>query len=299
MTVIARQTPLVAHAIPGLPVTQLVVGKRAKDVAELLPRVFNLCRTAQAVAARLALGLPAEDEDSQREGLRREILRDHLMRLMFVLPGRLGTGSHALPANWEADPVTVRTAVFGSGQRCPDTADDMNAFLASGQGIAPVLSAVAACFPDGIAAVDLPLVDDRTALEPDPVENTVAARHSDHPALSAIANTHGRGPLWRSAARLFDIDACLTGTLPAPRIIEPGAALVPAARGTYSVRARVCDGSVTEFSRVTPTDHLLSPCGLLERSLATLPADRSGLAPLLLEILDPCSPVRLEETQDA
>ena len=56
---------------------------------------------------------------------------------------------------------------------------------------------------------------------------------------------------------------------------------------------------MTAFSRITPTDHLLAPGGVLAQCLATLPADRAGLAPLMLEILDPCSPVRLEEVAHA
>ena len=68
-----------------------------------------------------------------------------------------------------------------------------------------------------------------------------------------------------------------------------------AARGSYAVAATVTDGKVTGFSRVTPTDHLLATDGILDRSLAALPALKSGYAPLLLDILDPCTPVALEE----
>ena len=48
-----------------------------------------------------------------------------------------------------------------------------------------------------------------------------------------------------------------------------------------------------DFLRVTPTDHMLAPGGMLEGALAALPADRAGLAPLVLDILDPCRKVML------
>ncbi len=56
---------------------------------------------------------------------------------------------------------------------------------------------------------------------------------------------------------------------------------------------------LTAFTRVTPTDHLPAPGRVPEQSLATLPAEKTGLAALVPDILDPCSPVRLEEAQDA
>ena len=60
------------------------------------------------------------------------------------------------------------------------------------------------------------------------------------------------------------------------------------------IHARVAGGIVTGFDRATPTDHLMMPGGLLAASLATLPADRAGLAPLLVDILDPCIALQLE-----
>lgn len=56
---------------------------------------------------------------------------------------------------------------------------------------------------------------------------------------------------------------------------------------------------MTRFERVTPTDSLLARGGVLDRTLASLPADKAGLGPLLLDILDPCSPVRLKEVRNA
>ncbi|GAB4258334.1 MAG: HupK protein [Pararhodobacter sp.] len=288
---------LSARPAPAVPAARLVVGKPVEDAAELLPRLFNLCRAAQGTAARLALGLQLAE--GWQETMRQEILRDHLLRLFLVWPGRLGLGAGAPPAGREHDAGAAARAVFGPAARAPATPEALAAFLCSGHGVAPVLSRIGAAFAPGEAAAALPFVTPETALTPGAVDNSVAARHAEHPALRALADRHGRGPLWRAAARLFDIAACLDGSLPAPATPAPGVALVPAARGLYAVRAKTRDGRVAAFARVTPTDHLLAPGGVLAHSLATLPAEKAGLAPLVLDILDPCSPVRLEEGNDA
>jgi hypothetical protein len=41
---------------------------------------------------------------------------------------------------------------------------------------------------------------------------------------------------------------------------------------------------------------MLAPGGMLMRSLASLPPSKAGLAPLVLNILDPCVPVTLTQT---
>ena len=52
---------------------------------------------------------------------------------------------------------------------------------------------------------------------------------------------------------------------------------------------------VTALSRVTPTDHLLAPGGALALSLARLPAATAGLAAVVVDILDPCVAVSVQE----
>ncbi len=132
-----------------------------------------------------------------------------------------------------------------------------------------------------------------------PAENSVAARVASLPAMKGIAEARGRGPLWRAAARLNDLENVIAGGLPSVASTRPGEAVVPAARGSYGVRIETKAGFVTEFQRVTPTDHLLAENGALDRALANLPAHKAGLGPLLLDILDPCSPVRLREVKHA
>jgi hypothetical protein len=114
-----------------------------------------------------------------------------------------------------------------------------------------------------------------------------------------IAETRGHGPLWRAAARGYDIAACLADRLPVPRTPAPGSAIVAATRGAFAVTARVENGRIAGFARVTPTDHLLAQGGILERTLAALPPEKAGYAPLILDILDPCTPVRLTEVTHA
>ena len=53
---------------------------------------------------------------------------------------------------------------------------------------------------------------------------------------------------------------------------------------------------MTEFERITPTCSLLAPGGVADRALASLPGGAEDRAPLLMDILDPCTPVQLEAT---
>ncbi len=281
-----------------LPVAALLVGKRAEEAAALLPRIFNLCRVAQARAARRAFGLP--DTEGGDDALREEILREHLMRLCLTLPGRLGQGQRPLPSGWQKGTASARAALFGPAGRLPESIADFGAFLASGTGIAPVLAAVRACFaPFEAAAGSLPMVSPATILQPLALENSVAARQAHHPVMRALEASLGRGPLWRLTARAYDAQALMYGDLPEGTSPATGIAITPAARGVYAISATLEQGIVTAFRRVTPTDHLTVRGGMLDRMLASLPPQKAGLAPLLLDILDPCCPLRLKEANHA
>ena len=182
----------------------------------------------------------------------------------------------------------------------PATPNDLDTFLATDTLLADLLRRIDGCFAPGEAVAEgLPLVDASTAFAATPVENSVAARHAAHPVMRHVETTHGRGPLWRVMGRAYDLEACLTDDLPKANAPQDGAALVPATRGLYAVTARHSGGRVTAFARVTPTDHLLAKGGMLDRTLATLPAEKHGLAPLVMDILDPCSPIRLREVRHA
>ncbi len=276
---------------PALPVAALLAGRPAAEAAALLPRLFGLCRAAQETAARLAFGLDLPP-DLAAAG-RREILRDHLLKLLLVWPDRFGLPIATLPADWTDGGPALRRAVFGPALAPPPTGAGLATFLTSGLGVAPVLAAIAGRFAPGDAAAELPLVTPKSATRPGAVDNSVAARQAGHPAMRWIEAGQGRGPLWRAVARLYDIADALAGRLPPP-VTSPGRALVASARGLYFVAAELRDGRIAGLIRVTPTDHLLAPGGVLDRSLASLPATAQALAPLLLDILDPCSPVTLE-----
>ncbi len=276
-----------------LPITELVVGKPVEEVVELVPRLFSLCRAAQSTAVRHALDL-ALSEDAALD-LRREVLREHMAKLCLHWPVRLCQPVRPLPQGWQ-DGAGVAYALFGPAETPPETAADTEAFLQSNLGAAPLLLGIARCFEDGIATTpSLDAVTPERAFEPVACENSVAGRQAHRVSLQHIEATRGRGPLWRAFARLWDVADALSHKLPEPVSHAPGRALVCAARGTYAVSAEVRDGVVTAFSRVTPTDHLMAKDGILSHALSTLPADREGLAPLLLDILDPCTPLRLKE----
>ncbi|MDJ0630447.1 MAG: hydrogenase expression/formation protein HupK [Rhodobacter sp.] len=286
-----HHSALRAQHAPGVPVSRLVVGRSVDDMAALLPRLFNLCRAAQCAAVEAALG--------QRVGgakIGQEILRDHLLKFHVTWPAFFGCPPCRLPADWADGGAELRPAVFGPAGHAPATAADVLAFLDSGLGYAPVLKKIDGCFAKGEAVAEgVPPVSPQTIWADGVFDNSVAVRASGHPAMAAIAERHGRGPLWRAAARLFDIAAVIDGAIPPVATPAPGEAIVPAARGSYGVRLVRDGNTVTAFDRVTPTDHLLAKGGVLDRTLASLPAHKAGLGPLLLDILDPCSPVRLRE----
>ncbi|WP_297773793.1 hydrogenase expression/formation protein HupK [uncultured Roseovarius sp.] len=289
---------LVPEPSAPLPVADLIVGQSVEDAAALLPRIFNLCRTAQQTTARLAFGLRVEAK--ARDALHREILRDHLIKFHLKWPGFFGRAPLALPQDWATGGAGVRSDLFGPSGRMPRDMDAFDDFLGAGHGIAPVLSLIDHSFEPGEGATPaLSLTDATTVFVPQAQENSVAGRHAGHPVMQAIAAAKGRGPLWRALGRAYDLEVCLSGTLPAWQTPAMGHAIVPAARGTYAIRAEISDGIVTTFQRVTPTDHLLAEGGILAHTLRTLPDRKSGYAALIMDILDPCSPVRLREVDHA
>ena len=289
------QPALRAQCAPRLPVSRLVVGQQVDAVAALLPRLFNLCRAAQSAAVEAALGRAVAVD-----GVAKEILRDHLLKFHATWPGFFGHPPLPLPADWAEGGEALRRTAFGPARKAPATAADFFDFLDSGEGYAPVLKLIDGCFAAGEAVAEgLAPVTPETIWTPGLCDNSVAARAAAHPAMQGIAERRGMGPLWRAAARLYDIADVLDGRIPPLLTPAPGAAIVPAARGSYAVRIARDGNTVTAFDRMTPTDHLLADGGVLDRALANLPAAKAGLGPLLLDILDPCSPVRLLEVAHA
>lgn len=284
-----------ATLTPGLPVDKLVLGKPAGEVAALLPRVFNLCRAAQGAAAALALGqeMPSEDR-------RGEILRDHLMKLCISFPGHLDLAPLPLPEGWQIGGAALVRALTGHEHIANASGFER---LLSDTPVGAVLRAIEARFAPNEAATDVLDAPSDTALFapiPLPLENSVAGRQAEHPAMRAIETTYGRGPFWRASARLFDLIDAAHDRLPRPRLAAPGRAVVMAARGTYAVAADL-DGmdNIATFQRITPTDHLMAPGGIMQQTFTRLAPKNHSAAKLILDILDPCSPVELKEASHA
>lgn len=288
----AAYPALRAIPAPALPVARLVIGTPAAEAADLLPRLFNLCRVAQGVAARAAFGLPLP-RDWQDE-LRAEILRDHVAKLCLRWPALVSLPPLALPHDWPTGSAETRRVIFGPAGQMPETPEQFRAFLEADQGCAGLLRAISRLFaPFEACRAALPAPATQSFFGPVAVENSTAARQAAHPVLQGIETEWGRGPLWSATALAYDLQAMLDGRLPAT-VFSQGCAIVPAARGLYGISATVEGGRVTAFTRQTPTDHLLTPGGALDQSLASLvPARARALGPLVLSLLDPCTPVRL------
>ncbi|MFN4057675.1 MAG: hydrogenase expression/formation protein HupK [Roseinatronobacter sp.] len=268
----------------------LLIGKPVAEVADTLPRLFNLCAAAQGMAARLSLGLPPIPH--ARTQLAREILRDHMLALNVTLPRLAGLPIRALPDGWH-NATDLAPALWGGAPP-----DDLGAWLNSGLGLAPLVARVQALFARGEGeAPALPMVDAANVDAGPPVENSPAARHAGRPLMQQAEAMAGRGPLWRLLGRLCDTEAAARGTLPAPHLRACGMALMPAARGVYALRLTQEDGILQAIRRITPTDHMLAPQGALRLALNNL--RNPALAPLLLALHDPCVPVTLRQVQHA
>ncbi|NVO29384.1 hydrogenase expression/formation protein HupK [Donghicola sp. C2-DW-16] len=273
-----------------LPIHLMVIGRPAEEVAETLPRVFNLCRTAQRMAVRAALGLSvAPDEEFE---LAAEIRREHLVKLCLMLPQKLGLAP--LPVRGDTDRALAEVLFGGS---LPDRLDDL---VNRPSAFQPMVQELIRRFaPEEAVANGLPLSCDVEILGERAQENSVGTRRTDHPLMQDIEALYGRGPLWRVTARALDLEALIHGWHPELKVLSKGHAIVPAARGIYAVSAEVTAGRVTRFCRMTPTDHLLCKGGIMEQTLETLPAHKHNEAALLVEILDPCTPVSLKGLPDA
>lgn len=272
------------------PLGALLRGRTPQEVAETLPRLFNLCGAAQGIAARLSMGLPlAPDADAL---LSRDVLRDQLLALFITLPRAAGLLPVALPDGWRTA-HDISGALWG-GERPQMLAE----WLVSGHGLGPLLARVQALFgPEQGRVPALPFVDagnvDGTAV----LENSPAARHAQDPLMQQAEALAGRGPLWRAVGRILDAGAASRATLPAPELRDDGMALVPAARGVYALRLTVVAGRVATIRRITPTDHMLCADGGLRLALGNL--RQPALAPLLVALHDPCLPVQFAEVAHA
>ncbi len=160
--------PTLSAAAP-LPVEALVLGKPVAVVAELLPRLFNLCRCAQGLAARLSLGLTATEDPVP------EVIRDHALRLCVTLPVAFGLPPRPLPAD--------ATRLLGPQGRLQVDPDDL---LRAD----PLARLIAETFPAGKACCAI-LPPATEPLSEGAFENSAAGRQSSHPLVRGIESAWG------------------------------------------------------------------------------------------------------------
>lgn len=266
---------------PGPDIARLLIGRPVDEAAALLPRLFNLCRTAQGTAVRLSLGLPVTN------GTSAEIIRDHLAHLYVILPRALGLDPVPPPNPQD------RKSLFGPTGRLPQDPAALRLWLAADNALARLARQVEQLFP--VALWKIPRLPKARGIIPGAFENSPAARQADHSLLQALPC----GPFWRLLGKLCDLEAALDNKLPAPERLADGTALVQAARGTYALRLTHTSGRITGLARLTPTDHQLAPGGPMETALDLLPTDRPDLARALVALIDPCIPVTVQEVSHA
>ncbi len=247
-----------------LPVERLLVGRRVEEAVRLVPLLFNVCAAAQLVAVRAAFGLP--DDPAHRRALVAERIREHRRKLWFELPALMGLNGG------------------GAEERLiEETPSGLDSWMRRAGAAGAVLRRLMA-WPEEVGRVHLPLFD----ASPDwphplcggmPVENSLAVLWRGHPLLDWIETRRGRGPVWRFVLRLLDYSALADGA-------GPGLGAVTA-RGRLLVRAELEEGRVRCFERLTPTDFLVVPDGLLARLVEGLTVDDPRL-PVLVALADPC-----------
>ncbi|MCF1709330.1 HupK protein [Tabrizicola sp. J26] len=277
-----------------LPVEALMLGRPVEEALELLPRLFNLCGTAQSLAFRLSLALPV----TQAPSLQREILRDHVAKLCLSWPTLLGLPPLRLPRGWDAGGEAACQLLLGQAT-CPTDMTGLSDWMARGQGVAPVIRSIAAELGEVRMSPHLAFTTPETAMAKTAQENSVAARRATDPMVLAAEVRWGRGPVWHAVARLADALAVARGDLPAPVRLADGTAVVPAARGGYALRAKSAAGRITAFERRAPTDHLVATGGSLEGLLAAMGKLAASQVRLLSDILDPCVTVLVQEGSHA
>jgi hypothetical protein len=281
-------------------------GLGVAETVRLVPLIWNVCAAAQEGALRAALGLPVDE--ALRARILADALRDHVLHLAVHLPGALGLprAPEALHALALGRHEAVGKALLGGPVRL-DNADDLASWADAGQTATARSVRALLSLPPGTGGSSVPLLphDPDTALidwdsghlAGAPVDCGAGGRCAGHPLMTSLEARRGRDLAWRTAARLIEVDALLSGASPAPvRRLPGGVGAAFAARGTMLVLAAAERGLVTRFRRLSPTDCAATPGGPLEMALASLPADASAYdrAEIVLAVFDLCVPVTLE-----
>lgn len=293
-----KPTQLRVAKPPRLPIEDVMLRQPIDTAHRLLVQNVNYANASLVLAASKLFDLPAPP--SMHDDVRHEVLRDHVLKLWITLPTHFGLTGAPLPPREGAGDHIVAEALFGPAGAPPPNAEQFERFLQSESRIAVVLRKIDQCFEAEEAATGkLDPFTSCSGLGAAPLENSLAQRHLLHPVMRHIAETRGRGPLWRATARIFDAYACLRDRLPLAHCPASDRVCVPVSQGTCLFEARSETGRVTRFRMVSPDDHLLARGGILDRMLETLPGTKEGLLPLLLDILDPSVALEVVSRQKA
>lgn len=294
------------------------VGRPAEEVAQLMPRVFNLCAGAHAQAARGALGLPAGDAAPLAAVARWERLRDHAVAILCDWPSIVGrpadravlkgAAAKGLAGGSPEAAQMLRRHLLGAAIDLPAaTAGTVDRWLAAAASpTASLLAHIRATVDPAWGRAELArpnMADIVAALDAgaptEPRETTAADAWRATPVLRELHARDGASLFVRMFARLLDLLGCLD----AGDSDGDGESLVPgsgiglarAARGLLAHRARVAGGLVTDYRVLSPSAWNLAPNGLLARALAALPMNGHTpmLARLVVSCVNPCVPVTL------
>ncbi len=307
---VASTRPVAARALRGF---------SFERVLEFIPRVFSLCRCAQASAAQLSLqaarGLRTDlaATPAQTRAVALEAIGEHLWRLLLDWPRLNGEPSRQnefllwrkrlLSLADGADGTDGRGATaFGArllawlDDQRPPRCDDR--LLAAPVALLPRLSAAdweSRFGDDGFA--EQPTFSGQAA------ETGVLARQAEDPEVAALL-ADGRRLQARLQARYADLRGLAQGLAePEQRSIwidvaevaeRCGLARVETARGTLLHRVELDGDRVARYAIVAPTEWNFHPQGAFVREMSGRPAATRAEAVLaarrLALSLDPCVP---------
>ncbi|MCB1736077.1 MAG: nickel-dependent hydrogenase large subunit [Gammaproteobacteria bacterium] len=293
------------------PVTaaKVFVGRSLADTVDALPRLYNVCGGAQAVATLSACEMAGDLTPDPRTVaarsllLRVEAIREHIWRILIDWPNALGLPSDPAPvATVMGIDRALRETLPGAFTLAGTLATIPTSPLESLRKIATEHvfgSATIAAIEDRIGALGwqslgrapthpLPNVDLATwnaCLRDDPhgqfaAEPTLNAQCCETGPLARRAgrgspgdSTVGLPERWH--ARLHELASLLNDEFTLSHMAwcpKPGhgIATVEAARGTLIHRVEQRNGRVTRYQIVAPTEWNFHPRGVLSQSLAAL-----------------------------
>jgi len=298
-------------------------GRTPEQVLALVPTLFALCGTAQALASRAAFEAAAGiGPDPARRPFRRlsllaETVAEHATTIARDWPALIGESPNLAAAR------DVRGALADI-RKGPCSREAVEAALASAeaaiarQPVDRLIERVAGAIPGfgrmpfrPMPAGGPPDLADRLAEGGDYLaapdcggivfETGALARHHAAPALAELMAAHGNGLLPRMTARRVEMTEALREMHALVQDLSPCAAdapitgsgrglgVVEAARGLLAHRVELKEGRVASYRILAPTEWNFHPEGPLASGLLGAPADDIEVrARALAAALDPC-----------